>query len=157
MNNDTVRDLLVDMVGGRGAHVDFETAFADFPKNLRGAKPAGTAHSAWEVLEHMRIAQSDILEFSRDASHVSPEFPGGYWPESVSPPDDAAWTKSIDAFLAGRQAMQDLIADSTTDLLDVFAHGTGQTVFKEAGVIAKHNAYHIGELLVLRRLLGEWG
>jgi hypothetical protein len=152
----TVRDLLVDMVGGHGAHVDFETAFANVPENVRGATPNGTAHSAWEILEHMRIAQSDILEFCRDAAHVSPEFPTGYWPESGSPPDDAAWTNSIDAFLTDRQAMQDLIADSTTDLLEVFAHGTGQTVFKEAGVVAKHNAYHIGELLVIRRLLGAW-
>lgn len=156
MADKDLRDHLTRLVGGEGAHAGFDQIVADFPVSLRGVVPDGAAHSAWEVLEHLRIAQWDILEFSRDAAHVSPEFPGGYWPASQAPPDDAAWDRSVAAFRADREAMVALVADPATDLFTPIPHGTGQTVFREACVVAKHNSYHFGELVMLRRLLGIW-
>ncbi len=156
MSDQGIRDHLGHMVGGEGAHAGFDKIVANFPVALRGVVPDGTAHSAWQLLEHLRIAQWDILEFSRDAEHQSPEFPTGYWPESALPPSEAAWDNSIESFKADRQEMVALVANPATDVFATIPHGTGQTVFKEAYVVAKHNSYHLGELVMLRRLLGIW-
>jgi hypothetical protein len=151
-----LREHLLYLLRGGGAHLDFEAAIAGLPAALRGAKAAGVPHSPWRLLEHMRIAQWDILEFSRNRRHVSPPFPDGYWPASDAPPDAAAWDRSVAAFRADLQAMQDLVADPATDLFTPIPHGEGQTILREALLVADHNAYHLGQLVMLRRVLGAW-
>ena len=155
-NDKALRQHLLDLLKGGNAHVEFDSAFKDFPAQLRGRRPKGTQHSAWEVLEHMRIAQWDILEFSRNPKHKSPEFPRGYWPRTQSPPDDAAWDKSLQSFRKDLEALCDLVADKSTDLFAKIPHGDGQTILREALVAADHNAYHLGEVVLLRRILGAW-
>jgi hypothetical protein len=152
----TLQEHLVELLKGGQAHVDFDGALKDWPANLQGKAPKGAAHSGWEVLEHMHIAQRDILEFTRNPKHVSPEFPAGYWPKTQAPPDKNAWKKSVDAFRADLQAMIEIVEDESTDLYAPIAHGEGQTVLREALLLADHNAYHLGELVLLRRLLGAW-
>ena len=151
-----LRDHLLYLLKDGGAHLNFEAAVKNLPPELRGRRPRGAPHSAWEVLEHMRIAQWDILEFSRNPKHVSPEFPSGYWPDSPAPPDDRAWDKSLRAFRAGLKGMAELVADESTDLYAKIPHGDGQTILREALLLADHNAYHLGELVLVRRLLGAW-
>jgi hypothetical protein len=152
----SLRQHLLGLLRGGNAHLDLDAALDGLPAGLRGTRPAGAAHSPWEVVEHLRIAQWDILEFSRDPGHVSPEWPRGYWPEGPEPPDEASWDRTVAAFRADLQAMQDLVADPGGDLFTPFAHGQGQTLLREALLVADHNAYHLGELVVVRRLLGAW-
>ena len=152
-----LREHVRNLLTSHNAHADFDRAVAEFPTELRGRKPRGAEHTPWQVLEHLRIAQWDILEFSRDAGHVSPEWPKGYWPKTAAPPDDHAWERSVRAFRRDRKAMMALVADEERDLLAPFAHGNGQTLLREALLTADHNAYHVGELVLLRRMLGAWG
>lgn len=157
MNTDqSLRDHVLYLLSGGGAHLDFDAAIADLPADLRGAKPAGLPHTPWRLLEHMRIAQWDILEFSRNPKHVSPKFPDGYWPQSDAPSDADAWDRGIASFRADLRAMQDLVADPATDLFAPIPHGQGQTILREALLVADHNAYHLGQLVTIRRLLGAW-
>jgi DinB superfamily len=157
MNTDkALREHLLHLLRGGGAHLRFDAAIADLPPALRGARPPGIPHTPWRLLEHMRIAQWDILEFSRNPKHVSPEFPAGYWPEGDAPPDDAAWDRSVAALRADLKAMQALVADHQTDLFARIPHGEGQTVLREALLVADHNAYHLGQFVVVRRALGAW-
>ncbi len=151
-----LRDHLLYLLRGGGAHLDFEAAIADLPEELRGTKPAGVPHTPWRLVEHMRIAQWDVLEFSRNPQHVSPKFPDGYWPQSDAPADADAWERSVAAFRADLQAMQDLVAEPATDLFAPIPHGQGQTILREALLVADHNAYHLGQLVTIRRLLGAW-
>jgi uncharacterized damage-inducible protein DinB len=156
MNPDKVlRENLINLLSSRQAHVDLETALTDFPPALRGKRPEGAAHTAWQLLEHIRLAQWDILQFSLDPEHVSPEFPAGYWPQKELPPDEAAWAGSVSQFQADLKAMVDLVSDPSTDLYSPIPHGTGQTILREALLVADHNAYHLGQLVVVRRLLDE--
>jgi hypothetical protein len=155
-NDKPVREHLLKLLAGGQAHVTFEAAIKGLPVALRGKRPKGAEHSPWEILEHMRIAQSDILEFSRDARHISPEWPSGYWPKSKTPPNDKAWAKCVRAFNSGLEAMRKLVAADSTDLYAPIPHGDGQTILREALLIANHNAYHLGELVLVRRLLGAW-
>jgi DinB superfamily len=150
-----LREHLVYLLQGGGAHLDFDAAIADLPPGLR-CKGPGVPHTPWRLLEHLRIAQWDILEFCRNPRHVSPTFPEGYWPKGDAPPDDAAWDRSVAAFRADLRAMQDLVADPKTDLFAPLVHGKGQTVLREALLVADHNAYHLGQLVVVRRALGAW-
>ena len=152
----SLRDHLLYLLKGGGAHLNFDKAIAGLPAKLRGAKPPGVPHTPWRLLEHLRIAQWDILEFTRDPQHVSPSFPEGYWPAGDAPPNDAAWDQSVAAFRADLKAMQDLVADPATDLFTPLPHGDGQTVLREALLVADHNAYHLGQLVMVRRLLGAW-
>ena len=152
----SLRDHLVELLEGGQAHVTFEDAIADWPPQLRGAKPSGQPFTPWRLLEHIRISQWDIVEFTKSAKHVSPEWPSAYWPPSDAPPDPAAWNKSVAQVKRDRQTMQRLVRDPGTDLFARIPHGTGQTVLREALVLADHNSYHLGELVVLRRLLGAW-
>ena len=145
---------LVELLEGGQAHIAFADAVKNWPAELRGIRPKGAAHSPWEVLEHMRIAQWDILEFTRNPKHVSPGFPDGYWPKSPAPPGPTAWDKTIRSFRADLRAMIKLVQNKNTDLATPLSHGTGQTVLREALLVADHNAYHLGELLLLSRLLG---
>jgi len=155
-SNIDLRKHLVALLRAGGAHISFEKAVSRFPTDLRGKKPRGAQHSAWSLLEHMRIAQWDILQFSVDAAHVSPDFPGGYWPKSRTPPSTRAWNESIKAFHKDLEAMIALVENPSTDLFARIPHGTGQTVLREALLIADHNAYHLGQFVLLRRLLGAW-
>ncbi len=151
-----LRDHLLYLLRGGGAHLDFNSALAKLPPKLRGAKPKGVPHTPWRLLEHMRIAQWDILEFCRNPRHVSPEFPDDYWPKSDGPPSATAWNNAVKAFRNDLQAMQDLVANPTTDLFAQIPHGDGQTILREALLVADHNAYHLGQLVVVRRALGAW-
>ena len=151
-----LREQLVELLASSHAHADFDAAVRDLPPELRGKKARGAPHTAWELLEHLRIAQWDILEFSRDPEHVSPAWPDGYWPKTPAPPDANAWDKSVRRFRADRKAMQKLVADPASDLFTPFPHGDGQTLLREVLLVADHNAYHVGQLVLLRRLLGAW-
>ena len=151
-----LRSEFVDFLESGHAHATFDAAVRDLPPELRGKKARGAPHTAWQLLEHMRIAQWDILEFSRNPKHVSPVWPDGYWPPTPAPRDDAAWDKSVRRFRADRKAMQKLVSDPAVDLLKPFPYGEGQTLLREALLVADHNAYHIGQLVTLRRLLGAW-
>ncbi|HLH42677.1 MAG TPA: DinB family protein [Bryobacteraceae bacterium] len=152
----SLRQHLLYLLRGGGAHVHFETAVKGLPADLRGKRPPGAGHSAWEILEHMRLAQFDILEFCRNPKHVSPEWPAGYWPKTPAPPHAAAWSKCIRAFQADQEAMCELVSAESTDLFARIPRGSGQTVLREALLAADHNAYHLGELVLVRRLLGAW-
>jgi hypothetical protein len=152
----SLRQHLLELLKGGHAHATFDAAVENLPVALRGKRPKGAEHSAWELLEHMRIAQWDILEFSRNAAHQSPEWPSGYWPATPTPPDAKAWDKSVRAFRRDLKTICDLVADPATDLFAKIPHGDGQTVLKEALLVADHNAYHLGALVLLRRLLGAW-
>lgn len=160
MKNDdhdrALRHHLLDQLKGGNAHVKFDEVVKDFPERLRGKKPDGQPHTAWRLLEHMRIAQWDIMEFSRSSKHVSPEFPDGYWPEDDAPSSAAAWEKSVKQFRADLKTMEDLVRNPETDLYARIPWGDGQTILREALLVADHNAYHLGELLMIRRLLGAW-
>ncbi len=157
MNQDqALREHVLYLLRGGGAHLHFDAAIADLPAGLRGAKPPGIPHSPWRLLEHMRIAQWDILEFSRNPKHVSPPFDEGYWPAGDAPPDAGAWDRSVAGFRADLQAMCDLVADPATDLFARIPNGTGQTILREALLTADHNAYHLGQLVAVRRALGAW-
>jgi hypothetical protein len=152
-----LREHLVKLLKGGDAHADFETAVKDFPAGLRGQRPKGAPYSPWEVLEHLRIAQWDLLEFSRNGKHKSPDFPDGYWPSAPEPPDEKAWNHSVQAFRKDLDAFCDLIGDEKTDLFAPIPHGDGQTILREALVTADHNAYHLGQFITLRKILGAWG
>jgi len=151
-----LRDHLVELLRGGHAHLIFKDALADWPAALHGAKPPGQPFTGWRLVEHIRISQWDILEFTKSAKHVSPEWPAGYWPASDAPPDAAAWDKSVAQVEQDLRAMQRLVRDPATDLFARIPHGTGQTVLREALVLADHNSYHLGQLVLLRRLLGAW-
>jgi len=151
-----LRDRLATLLDSGHAHVTFDDVVMDFPRPHRGTRLEGLPYSAWELLEHMRIAQWDILEFSRNARHVSPDWPQGYWPQSPAPPGPDAWEASLKGFRQDLHAMQRLIRDPSQDLFTPFPHGTGQDLLREALLIADHNAYHLGQLVLLRRALGAW-
>ncbi len=157
MNMDEdLRQHLIYLLRGGGAHVKCEDVIADFPANLRGQKAANLPHSAWMLLEHMRIAQWDILEFSRNRKHKSPDWPGGYWPSSDAPSGTAQWNTSIKQFRADLKAIQDLVKNPKADLFARIPWGDGQTILREALLVADHNAYHLGQIVDVRRLLGAW-
>lgn len=150
----SLRELLARVLDWGDAHIRFEAAVKDFPPELRGVRPAGGPHSAWELLEHLRIAQWDILEFSRDPKHVSPKFPSGYWPASPEPPHANAWDESVASFRADLKALAAMAKDPSLDLEARIPHGDGQTVLREILLTADHNAYHLGQLVMVRRMLG---
>ena len=151
-NDQALREHLLYLLRGGGAHMSFDDFTAEFPTELCANKLPGLPYTAWQVLEHMRLAQWDILEFSRDPNHVSPEFPKGYWPA----PDAGtveAWKESAAKFKNDLQDMEQLVLNNSTDLYARIPHGEGQTVLREALLIADHNAYHLGALVVMARML----
>ena len=151
-----LREHVIYLLDGGGAHAKFDEVVACIPPKLLGEKPASLPHSLWMLLEHLRIAQWDILEFSRNAKHVSPKWPEGYWPKTEAPPTAAAWNASVKSFRQDLKAMQDLVKAPKTDLLARIPWGDGQTILREALLVADHNAYHLGQMLDARRLLGAW-
>jgi hypothetical protein len=155
-NEKQLREHVVYLLNGGGAHARFDDVVKDMPEKLCGVKPDGLPHTAWMLLEHLRLAQWDILEFSRNSRHTSPEWPKGYWPRSQAPPGAAAWNKSVRQFRRDLKAIQALVASPRTDLYARIPWGDGQTVLREALLLADHNAYHLGQFVDLRRLLGAW-
>jgi DinB family protein len=152
----SLRQHLVDLLRGGNAHAKFDEVIARVPQKLRGQKPPGFPHSPWMLLEHLRIAQRDILDFSRNKNHVSPNWPDGYWPRTEAPPRSAAWSASVSDFRKDLKAMQSLVANPKTDLHARIPWGEGQTILREALLVADHNAYHLAQLVDVRRLLGAW-
>jgi len=150
-----LREHLIYLLTDGGAHAKFEDVISAIPAKLRGQKPVGMPHSAWMLLEHMRIAQWDILEFSRNPKHKSPAWPESYWPSNALP-NAAAWNESVKNFRKDLKSMENLIADPKTDLFAKIPWGDGQTILREALLAADHNAYHLGQLVDVIRLLGAW-
>jgi hypothetical protein len=152
----SLRRHLIELLKGGSAHARFEEVVAGIPAKLRGQKPAGLPHSPWMLLEHMRLAQWDILEFSRNRRHVSPDWPKGYWPRSEAPPGAAAWITSIKKFRRDLKTMENLVTHPKIDLHARIPWGEGQTILREALLVADHNAYHLAQLVDIRRLLETW-
>jgi hypothetical protein len=152
-SDDSIRKHVLYLLRTGGAHLSFEDFVGSFPPDLCNRKINGLPYTAWQVLEHMRLAQWDILEFSRDADHVSPEFPKGYWPEPEKLGTPALWQKTIDEFRNDLQQMEALVENPATGLYAKIAHGDGQTILREALLIADHNAYHLGALAVMARIV----
>lgn len=150
-NQKEVRHHILKVLRGRSAHIDLKSALQDFPLDRINDRPGNSPHSAWDLLEHLRLAQWDILEFTREPGHVSPEFPDGYWTTSEGTPED--WKNSLTQVLAQLLAMRELVANEEIDLLAPLPHGTGQTVMREALLIADHNAYHVGQIMLLKKML----
>jgi hypothetical protein len=151
-----IREQLRKVLDWREAHVGFDAAVADIPTRLRGEKPAQLPYSPWQLVEHLRITQHDILDFCRNPNYQELKWPDDYWPPSPAPPSAAAWDKSLKQFRKDREAMQQLAMDPTVDLTARIPHGHGQTYLREILLVADHAAYHIGELVVVRRVLGIW-
>lgn len=151
MSDDALRDHLHKLLAGEGAHLDLATALTEFPPALAGARVPGISHTPWRLLEHMRIAQWDILEFCRNPGYVSPDWPAGYWPEEGASGDDVAWAKTVRTFLDDLKQMQAYVDDPKIDLTTPIPHGTGQTVLREALLVADHNAYHLGQMILIRK------
>jgi hypothetical protein len=149
----SLREHLLFLLRGGGAHVHFDEVIKDFPVELINRKVEGVPYTPWQVLEHMRLAQWDILEFSRDAAHVSPAWPEGYWADESFEADADAWRKTVEAYRADLEAMCALVENPASDLYARIPHGEGQTVLREALLVADHNAYHLGVLVVLKRAL----
>jgi hypothetical protein len=152
-NDKQLRDHLLSLLDGGNAHITFDDFVKDFPADKCGDRVDGLPYTAWQVLAHMRIAQWDILEFTRDPNHVSPKWPEGYWPPQNETGNADVWKDSVAKFHKDLKEMQDLIADPATDLLAKIPHGSGQTVLREALLLADHNSYHLGVLLAISRLL----
>lgn len=149
-----LREQLLYLLKGGGAHADFDSAMGDWPVQLAGVRVANFPHTAWMLLEHMRLAQWDILQFSRDSKHVSPKWPEGYWPASDAPANEEAWKASMAAFKKDLRTMEKLVGGRKTDLYASIPWGDGQTILREALLAADHNAYHLGQLVMLRKSIG---
>src|SRR5689334_11728996 len=151
----SLREHLAKLLDGGQAHVTFEAAVKGIPVALRGKRPKGAGHSLWEILEHMRIAQWDILEFSRDANHVSPKWPKGYWPDDDQTGSPEAWDETVQRFQDDLESFEDLLRDPATDLFAKIPHGTGQTILRAALVLADHNSNHLGVLVAINRIINS--
>jgi hypothetical protein len=149
----TLREQLISLLDGGHAHISFEEFVRDFPVEKCGDRIEGLPYTAWQVLEHMRVAQWDILEFSRDASHASPKWPKGYWPDNEQTGSPELWNETVEKFEADLEAFEDLVRDPATDLFAKIPHGTGQTVLREALVLADHNSNHLGVLIAMHRII----
>ncbi len=148
-----LRAQLVEAMQGHHSHIDFDSAVKDFPPQHRGKKLASAPHSAWQLLEHMRLAQSDILEFSRNPEHKSPKWPEGYWPKTEAPPNANAWDESVKAFQKDARDLEKLVEARQQDLFKPFEYGDGQTLLREALLVATHNSYHLGQFMFVKKTL----
>ena len=154
--SDQLREQLIKILGWEDAHVNFDDAVEGIPAQLQGVQPENLPYSPWQLLEHMRLTQRDILDFCRDPAYETPKWPDDYWPSSTIPPTPEAWQESVIAFRADRNALEEMIADPALDLYARIPHGEGQTYLREVLLVADHSAYHTGELVAVRRLLGAW-
>ena len=150
-----LREQVVRTLDWQDAHLNLDRVVGGWPPRLRGIKPRGAPHTAWQLVEHLRICQWDILDFCRNPKYKEMPFED-YWPRTASPPNPAEWEKSLRAFRVDNKAMQRLVANPKTDLFARIPWGSGQTVLREAVLVADRNAYHLGQLVLLRRLLGAW-
>jgi hypothetical protein len=153
MDESKLREQLVYSLNGKGAHMTFDQALKGFPTELIGKSVPNLAHTAWQLVSHLRITQWDILEFSRDPGHGSPEWPDGYWPAHGAPDGPREWEETLEKFRSDLAAMIELVRDTKKDLLAPFPHGQGQTLLREALLVIDHNSYHVGQIVDLRRLL----
>ena len=151
-----LRQHLIYLLTDGGAHAKFDDVIAAVPAKLRGQTPSDMPHSPWMLLEHMRIAQRDILEFTRNPKYKAPAWPDDYWPSTETPPSATAWDESVKYFRKDLKSLENLIANPETDLFAKIPWGDGQTIFREALLVADHNAYHLGQLVDVTRLLGAW-
>ena len=152
-----LRERLAALLRAEGAHVSLEQAVEGWPVELRGVPPMGLPYSAWDLVEHLRLTQRDILDYSRDPDYAYPSWPDDYWPDGVEPPDDAAWDRSVAAFHEDREAMVALVSDPAADLYEPIPWGASDhNLLRQAMLAADHTAYHTGQLIVVRRLLGAW-
>jgi hypothetical protein len=157
MSSDKVmREQLLALLRGGNAHLGFDDAVANFPLEHINTKPPNVAYTPWHLLEHIRIAQWDILEFVRNPAHVSPSWPEGYWPAPGEQADEARWQQTINEFRADLKAIEDLVTDPNTDFFGPIPHAPGYTIFREILLVADHNAYHIGEFAILRQVMDTW-
>jgi hypothetical protein len=156
VNDKALREQLRKVLDWREAHADWKQALAGLDAAHRGVRPAGSPHSVWDLLEHVRLAQRDIIDFALDPKHVSPDWPSGYWPKSLAPADDAEWEKSVREFFHDLQEMEKLVSNPRTDLFAPIPHGTGQTFLRQILLLIDHNSYHLGQLVLVRRLLSAW-
>ena len=147
---------LVDLIEKGDAHISLDKALENIPFSLLGERPGNLPYSTWQITEHIRIAQWDILEFSRSSKHVSPKWPDGYWPKETAPKSGDAWKKCIQQIQSDRASFTELIKNAGDNLYKPFEYGNGQSLLKEALVLADHNSYHTGEIIIIRRLLNEW-
>jgi len=155
--DEAIRRQVSDLLGWQDAHAGIEKVLEGIPANLRGVAPDRLPYTPWQLLEHLRLTQRDILEFCRNPRYTEPHWPDDYWPPTAAPPTEKAWQESIKGFLADREAMKRLAEDATVNLLSPIPHWSGQTILRELLLLADHNAYHLGELVVVRRCLGIWG
>jgi len=155
-NDQSLREHLTSLLSGGNAHISFDDFVKDFPAEKCGRRVEGLPYTAWQVLEHMRIAQWDILQFSKDGRHKSPKWPEGYWPDGDGPRDAEQWNKTVKQFKADLKEMMRMVENTKIDLLAPIPGGQGQTVFREAILVADHNSYHIGQIVIVRRMLGVW-
>ncbi|MEP7340767.1 MAG: DinB family protein [Acidobacteriota bacterium] len=156
MNDSILRQHLVELLRGGQAHTTIEQALDGLNPGLRNARPATGGHSVWEEFEHMRLAQEDILRYTLDASWTSPSFPEGYWPKETSDPTEEAWAASVAAFFANLEEVIKLAQDTNVDLTAEIPHSEGHTYLREILLIADHNAYHLGQIVLTRKTLGDW-
>src|SRR6185369_816338 len=152
-SNESLRKHVLYLLRGGGAHLSFDDFVNSFPADLCNRQVDGLPYTPWQVLEHMRIAQWDILEFSRDPNHVSPKWPKGYWPQKEQTGTPELWNETVEKFQSDLEAFEDLLRDPATDLHAKIAHGTGQTILREALVLADHNSNDIGALVVMHRII----
>jgi uncharacterized damage-inducible protein DinB len=156
MSDKPIRDLLSNALAWHDAHATFDDAVKDVPEDARGRRAQNLPYSAWELLEHLRITQQDILDFCVNPDYREMKWPDDYWPSSPEPPSAAAWDESVRAFREDRKALQKLAADTSVDLETTIPHGEGQTCMRELVLVIDHTAYHVGQLVLVRRLLGLW-
>jgi hypothetical protein len=151
-----LRENLVEFLRGASAHADFDSVVKDFPAELRGKKPKGAGHSAWQLVEHIRIALDDLYEFSVNPKYTAMKWPDDYWPKEAAPPSDAAWDASVRAVKKGFAEFEKLIGDENTNFSATIPWGEGQTILREVLLAGQHTSYHLGQLVLLRRELGAW-
>jgi hypothetical protein len=152
-----IRETLVRALGWEDGHVGFETAVAGLLPEHRATIPAGLPYSIWQVAEHIRLTQRDILEFCYDPEYQERHWPDDYWPQSADPPDESTWQATCTAVADDRNALARLVRDSARSLVAPIPHGDGQTLLREAVLVIDHTAYHVGQIVLLRKALGAWG
>jgi hypothetical protein len=156
MIDEALRLHLARLLDWGDAHPTFEAAVADLPRALQGTQPPGLPYSPWQLLEHLRITQRDLLEFCRNPAYEEPTWPDDYWPDSAAPPSAAAWERSVQAYRTDREVLRRMAEDPEVDLLATIPHGAGQTYLRELLLAGDHGSYHLGQLIAVRRLLGAW-
>jgi uncharacterized damage-inducible protein DinB len=157
MNDSVLRQNLIELLKGGHAHVTLEQALDGLDSASRNTRPANSPHSVWENLEHMRLAQEDILRYTIDASWVSPDFPEGYWPKETGELTEEVWETSVAGFIADLESVVRLVEDRKLDLTAEIPHGEGRTYLRQILLVADHNAYHLGQIVQIRKALGAWG